>query len=413
MKGLITMTKKESTKIHVIQKVAEKIMTQKDASKQLKNSERNVRRLLKKYRFWGIEGLLHKSRGKRSLRKVPELEKDKILRLYKEKYAGFGPTFFTEKLCEEESIFRSKETIRHILIMSEYWLSSPKKKKHRSERPRKKNAGMLVQVDGSHDKWFGDNEKECVFMGYIDDATSKAYGKFYEYEGTMPALDSFTGYVQVNGIPLALYADLHQTYKVNNKKMTIEQELNNEYPLSRFAKAVQELGVQIIPAYSPQAKGRVERMFRTLQDRLKKELKLRGIKTIQEANKYLPEFLKKYNKKFAKMYLSKGDVHKPALPLSVLRKHLCIKIHRSVSNAFTVRNENFVYQITESTLSKKVTVEKHTNGQTLIKDKKNKSLKYKVIKAPENLRREANGKWNMPKIDPKTRKEIYEKLCTY
>ena len=413
MKGLITMTKKESTKIHVIQKVAEKIMTQKDASKQLKNSERNVRRLLKKYRFWGIEGLLHKSRGKRSLRKVPELEKDKILRLYKEKYAGFGPTFFTEKLCEEESIFRSKETIRHILIMSEYWLSSPKKKKHRSERPRKKNAGMLVQVDGSHDKWFGDNEKECVFMGYIDDATSKAYGKFYEYEGTMPALDSFTGYVQINGIPLALYADLHQTYKVNNKKMTIEQELNNEYPLSRFAKAVQELGVQIISAYSPQAKGRVERMFRTLQDRLKKELKLRGIKTIQEANKYLPEFLKKYNKKFAKIHLSKGDVHKPALPVTVLRKHLCIKIHRSVSNAFTVRNENFVYQITESTLSKKVTVEKHTNGQTLIKDRKNKSLKYKVIKAPENLRKEANGKWNMPKIDPKTRKEIYEKLCTY
>jgi transposase len=405
-KGLLTMSSKESLKIHVIQKVDEKLMKQKNAAKALRCTQRHIRRMLANYRKYGIQALIHRSRGLPSPNKVTEEEINKITRLYRTDYAGFGPTLFKEKL-EEKGIYRDKETIRQILINDESWIDRPKKKKHRKQRARMPNSGMLVQLDGSHDDWFENRAPKCVLMAYIDDATSQVYSKFYEYEGTLPALDSFIGYIQKYGIPLALYADLHQTYKVNNKKITIEDELNNNYPLSRFQQAVQELGVQIIPAYSPQAKGRVERLFRTLQDRLKKELRINKISSIRDANKFLPAFLKEYNKKFSKKYLSQGDVHKPALPTSVLRKSLCLKIKRSVANDFTVKNENFVYQIKESTLSRTVTVEKHTNGLLLIKDKHDRPLKYKTIKKPENIKKEANGKWDMPKIDPISRKEIY------
>jgi len=405
-KGLITMSKKESLKIHVIQKVDEKLMKQKNASKALKCTESHIRRILVKYRKYGIESLIHKSRGKSSPKGVPKDEVDIITNLYRTEYSGFGPTFFSEKL-EEHNIFRNKETIRQILINDESWADKPKKKKYRKERERMPNAGMLVQVDGSHDNWFENRAPKCVLMAYIDDATSQMYCKFYEYEGTLPALDSFIGYIQKYGIPLALYADRHQTYKVNNKKLTIEDELNNNYPLSKFQEAIQELGVQIIPAYSPQAKGRVERLFRTLQDRLKKELRINNISNIRDANKFLPTFLRAYNKRFAKKHLSQGDIHKPVLPVSILRKNLCVKIKRTVGNDFTVRNDNFIYQIKEATLSKTVTIEFHTNGLLLIKDNHDKSLKYTTIKRPEDIKREANGKWDMPKIDPISRKEVY------
>lgn len=407
MKGLITMTKKESIKIHVVQKAIEKIITQKEASEQIKCSQRNLRRLIKRYKKEGVEGLLHKSRGTEANNKVPYEQIERIKALYRSKYTGFGPTLFTEKLQENEEIKLSKETIRQILIKNEYWVNKPKKKKHRQQRERKPCFGMLLQVDGSHDHWFGEEYPKCVFMGNIDDATSKAGGKFYEYEGTLPALDMLINYIKENGIPMAIYTDLHSTYKVNNKNMTIEEELNNEYPMSQFAKAAQLLGIQIIWAYSAQAKGRVERMFGTLQDRLKKELRLQQITTIKEANQFLPTFFKAYNKKFSKPHLSKGDMHKPAHPVSILRKILCIKRKRHLNNDYTVRDQNYIYQILQSTLSKKVFIEIHTNGQKIIKDSKGKILKYKTIKTPKNIRKEANGKWDIPKIEAKTLKEIH------
>lgn len=406
-KGLLTMSSKESLKIHVIRKTDEKTMKQKDAANALKCTERHIRRLLHDYRKYGIKSLIHASRGKPSPRKTPQDETNRIIKLYKTKYPGFGPLFFAEKLAENENIQRSKETIRNIMITEELWLNKPRKKKHRKQRERMPNAGMLVQLDGSLDNWFQDRAPKCVLMAFIDDATSLTYAKFYQYEGTLPALDSFIGYIQKYGIPLSLYADLHQTYKVNNKKRTIEDELNNYFPLSRFQQAIQKLGVQIIPAYSPQAKGRVERLFGTLQDRLKKELQIHNISTIKEANAFLPSFLSSYNRKFAKKHLSKGNIHKPALPVSVLRKILCIKTKRSVSNDFTIRHNNYIYQLNESTLSKHVIINELTNGQVIIKDKHNKPLRYTIIKKPENLKKEANGKWFLPKINHLTYKETY------
>ena len=401
------MNRKETLKIHVIQKVVEKLITQAKAAKALKCSDRHLRRMLKAYKKDGIYALVHQSRGKPSPKKMPQNEINEIVNLYKNKYTRFKPTHFSEMLSEFENIHRSKEKIRQILIDYEFWLSKPKKKKHRKQRERKSHSGMLVQMDGSVDPWFEDRAPKCVLMSLIDDTTSTVYAKFYAYEGTMPALDALTGYIQKYGIPLALYTDLHQTYHVNNKQVTIEDQLNNTIPLSKFESAAQDLGVQIILAYSPQAKGRVERGFQTFQDRLKSELRLHKISSIEEANAFLPGFLIRFNKRFSRKYLAKGDIHRDALPLFTLRNILAIKDERHIQNDFTVRYKNHIYQIMESTIYKKATIVEATNGKLYIKDRNNKSLKFKLIKKLTKNRLNIKTKWILPEINNLTLKEVY------
>ncbi|KJU83965.1 transposase [Candidatus Magnetobacterium bavaricum] len=148
----------------------------------------------------------------------------------------------------------------------------------------------MVQMDGSHHAWFEDRGTKCVFMGYIDDATNRVYGSFYGYEGTIPAMDSFKRYIMKYGIPMSVYLDKQTTYK-SPAKPTIEDEINGREALSEFGRTLKELSVQLIHANSPQAKGRVERLFQTLQDRLVKEMRLRNISTIEEANKFLDQYL--------------------------------------------------------------------------------------------------------------------------
>ena len=378
--GLITMSTKESKKIHVIQQVIEKCITQAAAAAILSLSQRHVRRLVKNHKNDGIYALIHKSRGKPSCKKLPENIKDQIINLYKNKYTLFKPTHFTEKLNEEENIKVSKETVRQILIMQELWLDKPKKKKHRKQRQRKTHKGMLVQVDGSVDPWFEGRGPICVLISFIDDASSLVYAKFYEYEGTLPVMDALIGYIQEYGIPMALYTDLHQTYHVNNKTMTIEDELNNNIPVTKLEEAIAELGINITLAYSPQAKGRVERFFQTFQDRLKSELRLHKIDNIKDANIFLKKYLKSFNKKFAHPDLPHGDIHKPALPVAVLRKLLVVKHECHVSNDFTIRHNNHIYQILEPTIQKKVFLIFDTKGKTYIKEQNGKYLKFKFLK---------------------------------
>jgi hypothetical protein len=363
--------------------------------------------MLKNYRKKGIFALIHQSRGKISPKKLSQAEINKITGLYKNKYAGFKPTHFTEMLCENENIRRSKETIRKILIDYELWVPKPKKKKHRKQRERMPCAGMLVQMDGSLDPWFENRGPKCVLMGIIDDATSTVYAKFFPYEGTMPALDVLIGYIQKYGIPLNIYADLHQTYHVNNKLLSIDDQLNNIFPLSKFQSAAQELGIQVKPAYSPQAKGRIERLFGTLQNRLKSELRLHKIASIEEANLFLPRFLSRFNKRFAKKHLAQGNMHRDAIPMVVLRKILAVKTTRHLQNDFTVRHNNHIFQITEPTIHKKVTVIETTNGKIFIKDQNNKDLKHKLIKKLKTFQTQRKTNWILPKVNPLTLKEIY------
>ena len=198
-------------------------------------------------------------------------------------------------------------------------------------------------------------------MGYVDDATGTVYARLYEYEGTLPAMDGFKRYIRLYGLPQSVYLDRHSTYKVTAKQ-TIEEELNDIQPMSHFEKSLAALGVTVIHAYSPQAKGRVERLFGTFQDRVVKEMRLAGVTNITEGNTFLDGYLPEYNTKYAKEAAQKADFHRPIVNKRALDTILSIKTARSLRNDFTIAHNKKLYQIKSNIRAKKVTVEERTDG---------------------------------------------------
>jgi len=376
-KDIIAMTQEELKRLHVIHKAIDKSITQFEAAGIIGVCLRQVQRIIRVVRAEGDEGIIHKSRGQASNRALPDKIKSRVLKLYKEKYPDFGPTLATEKLFEIDKIKLNDETLRLWLIEENVPYKKRKKRPHRQWRQRKACFGEMVQMDGSHHDWFEGRGPECVFMGYIDDATGKPFGGFYPYEGTLPAMDSFKRYIRKNGIPASIYLDKHTTYK-STRKQTIEDELNNIEPLSQFARAVNELGVDVIYADSPQAKGRIERLFNTFQDRLIKEMRLQGIKTIEEANNFLKCYLPVYAKRFTVKPANDTDLHRP-IPEGVnLDKALCVKTARALRNDFTVAHNGRLYQIEDNLNAKEVIVEEKVNGSMLV-TYKDTNLRFKEI----------------------------------
>lgn len=363
-KDVVMLRQKDLRRLHVVHKVLEERMTQKDAAQLISLSERQIRRIVQRLKAEGDRGIVHRSRGKPSQRRLPKKLKKRIIYLYKNTYADFGPTFFAEKLEEREGITVSRETARTWLKEEGLWTTHRKRREHRQWRERKDRLGELVQMDGSHHDWFEGRGAPCVFMGYIDDATGKAFGRFYGYEGTIPAMDSFTRYTQKYGLPMAVYLDRHTTYK-SPAEPTLEDELNGTEPLSEFGRALGELGVELIHAYSPQAKGRIERLFNTLQDRLVKEMRLEGISTIEEANTFLVSYLPRYNRRFAVPAKKKGNLHRSPQGID-LDAILCVKTARSLGNDSTIRHEKKVYQIEDRVRTKRVVVEDRIDGSMRI-----------------------------------------------
>jgi transposase-like protein len=277
---MIMVRQGELKRLHVIQKVLEGIIKQVEAGEILSLSCRQIRRIVKRIKMEGDGGVIHRSRGKPSNRGISQKVKDRVIRLYRLEYKDFGPTLASEKLLERDRIEISDETLRRWLMEAGDWKKSRKRGRHRQWRERKHHFGEMVQMDGSHHAWFeGRGGDPCVLMSYIDDANGEVFARFYGYEGTVPAMDSFKRYIKKRGLPMKVYLDKHSTYK-SSAKPTIEDELNDVGPLSEFERALKELGVEVSHAHSPQAKGRIERLFRTLQDRLVKEMRLRGIRTI-------------------------------------------------------------------------------------------------------------------------------------
>ena len=360
-KDVIMIRQKELRRLQVIHRVLDGEITQVKASEMLSLSERQIGRIVKRISEEVGSGIVHKSRGKESNRKLPKKLTDRVVRLYQQKYHGFGPTLFCEKLAELEDIHISDETARKWLIEADCWKERRKHKTHRQWRPRKQHFGEMVQMDGSHHDWFEGRGFECVLMAYIDDATNRVYCRFYEYEGTIPAMDSFKRYIKKYGIPMSIYSDKHTTYK-STAEPTIEEEINGGEPLSEFGRALEELGVQRIYAHSPQAKGRIERLFKTLQDRLIKEMRLKGIKSVEEANKFLRTYLPKYNKKFSLKAHESEDLHMPVPEGVALDTILCIKTARTVSNDNTITYQKKLYQIEEVKAGKIVTVTERIDG---------------------------------------------------
>ena len=410
-KDIIIMKQKELKRLHVIHKVMEGELTQVEAAEILTLSERQIGRIVKRIREEGDKGIQHRSRGKESRRRLPKKLKDRVVAMYLQKYKGFGPTFTAEKLYEFDDIALSKETVRKWLIEAGQWQKGRAHRKHRQWRERKWHCGEMVQMDGSHHDWFEGRRPKCVLMGYIDDATGRIFCRFYEYEGTIPAMDSFKRYITAHGIPMSVYFDKHTTYK-STAEPSIEDEINGTEPLSEFGRALRELGVNLIHAHSPQAKGRVERMFNTLQDRLVKEMNLRGINTIEEANKFLKSYLSSHNKRFAVKPKEKNDLHREIPKGLNLDKILCIRTERTLRNDSTIAHNGRLYQIQEAVKSKKVLVQERVNGTMLITHN-DVSLKFKEIttrpekqQKPDRILR--NRKGHTPSADHPWRKSNYQ-----
>jgi transposase len=355
------LSQEELRRLHIIQKVLEKRMRQREAARILGVSTRQVRRMIKRVRKEGDRGIIHKSRGKPSNRQMPAQIRSRAIELYRREYTGFGPTMAAEKLLERNNLQISDETLRLWLIETGDWAVKQRRRQHRQWRERKHHYGEMLQIDGSHHGWFEGRGPKCVLMGYIDDATGKVYARFYEYEGTIPAMDSMKRYIRNYGMPVSIYLDKHTTYKSPGKASSWYAMYEKE-SLSQFERAMKELGIEVIHAHSPQAKGRIERLFKTFQDRLVKEMRLRKIRNIQEGNRFLQYYLPIYNRRFAVQAKDKANLHRK-LPTGLkLDAILCKKTERALRNDFTVAHNGALYQITESTDARKVTVEEKISG---------------------------------------------------
>ena len=357
----IIMRQKEVSRLYVIRQTIDKTITQDHAADILGLTARQVRRVAKRVRMEGDGGICHKSRGKKPHNQIADKIKDKAVILCRNRYKEFGPTHASEKLVTVHKIKVSDETLRGWFKEEHIPYKSRRKRPHRKWRERKAHRGEMVQMDGSHHDWFEGRGPRCVLMGYVDDATGSVDARFYEYEGTLPAMDGFKRYIRLYGLPQSVYLDRHSTYK-STAKQTIEEELNDIRPMSHFEKSLEELCVEVIHAYSPQAKGRVERLFGTFQDRVVKEMRLAGVTNITEGNTFLDGYLPEYNRKFAQEAAQKADFHRPVVNKRALDTILSIKTGHALRNDFTVAHDKKLYQIQSNIRAKKVTVEERTDG---------------------------------------------------
>jgi len=365
-KDRVTMSQKELRRLHFVRNALGKVITQAEAAEGMGISERQVRRIAKRVREEGDRGLIHRSRGRASNRAIPVQVKTRVLDLYQRKYPDFGPTLASEKLSEIDKIKLSDETLRLWLIESKIAYRRRKRRPHRERRERRARLGELVQTDGSHHDWFEGRGPKCVLMGYIDDATGRPWGRFEPYEGTLPAMRSLRGYIERYGIPASLYLDKHMTYR-SPKQQTIEDELAGRRAKSQFQRAAEELGIHVIHAGSPQAKGRIERLFRTFQDRLIKEMRLANVCTIGEGNRFLRHYLPHYYRRFGVIAAESGDLHRPKPEGLDFDRILCVRSERVLRNDFTVMHGGKIYQVLDNIRARKVTVEERMDGTVVLR----------------------------------------------
>lgn len=369
-KEVITMSKKEVDRLRILHRVMDRQLSQVYGAKLLDITDRQVRNLLHKLRKHGDRGIVHGNRGRQAVNKMPLELEDQIGRIIEEKYPDFGPTLASEKLFERDGIKVGREKLRQIMIAKGLWRVRKRRDREVHQwRERKHYYGEMVQFDGSHHLWLEDRGPKMVFMGYIDDATNHTFGRFYGYEGLYPAMDSLSHYIRRYGLPRSIYLDKYKTYRAT-RPPNLYEELSGKGAMTEYQRALDELGIELIYADSPQAKGRVERLFGVLQDRLIKEMRLAEIKTIDEANEFLEHFLPVYNERFSKIALKEGDLHKP-LPDGIdLREIFCIQDIRSINNGFIVRWKGKRLLIENASIAmrnRKVEVREHFDGELTIK----------------------------------------------
>lgn len=341
----LAMSKRERTRLEVLSRVKRGELRLRKAAEMLRLSYRQAKRVYARYRREGDKGLVHRLRGRPSNRQVDEGKRQAVLSQYREKYVDFGPTLAAEYLAKE-GLRVSVETLRLWLLSEGLWQGKRQRAPHRSWRARKEHFGEMVQMDGSHHDWFEGRREWAVLMVMIDDATNFTYAGFFEAETTEAAMTMVCHYVKRHGLPRSFYVDRDSIYRVN-REATIDEALAGEPALSQFGRAMKELGVELICAHSPQAKGRVERRNGVFQDRLVKALRLEGIRDLESANRFLEErFLVEMNQRFTVMAKRGGDLHR-RLPRDVdLARVLAFQEERVVQNDWTVRWRNRWFQLT-------------------------------------------------------------------
>jgi transposase len=339
MGELLTMSQKELDRLEIVQKITGESLTQVTGAKRLKISYRQMKRLVAKYRKYGAAGLISKKRKNPGNRKFNDEFKQNVKSIVVKTYHDFGPTFASEKLLETHGIKINKETMRQWMI--EWELRKPKKRKsvvvHQQRTPRF-SLGELVQIDGSPHDWFEGRGEKCCLIVFSDDATSRiSQMRFFPTETTLAYFECTKRYLKKHGRPLTFYSDRHSIFRVNTEEALGE---------TQFERAMKELGIETICANSPQAKGRVERANRTLQDRLVKELRLNNISDIESANLFLEKFTDKYNAKFAKKPISDKNAHRSSLPAnSLLDIILSERQDRIMSKNLEVSFDSRIFQI--------------------------------------------------------------------
>ena len=384
------MSRKERERLTVMVGVTERELTLVQASELMGVGYRQSKRIWKRYQAHGDAGLVHRLRGQPSARrKPPELRALALARYAEERYADFGPTLMAEQLLKEKLVV-DHETLRRWRLAAGQHTVRRRKQKHRQWRERKPSLGAMVQLDGSHHDWFEGRGPRCVLMVMVDDATNRMRARFFAEETTRASYDVLEGWVRQHGLPASLYVDRDSIYRCEGV-VSIAEQLAGKAPQTQFGRAMEALGVKLILANSPQAKGRVERMNGVLQDRLVKEMRLAGISDMESANRFLDgKYLRRFNRQFARAAASPVDVHR-AVPRH-LNEVLSWEEERVVQGDWTVACAGKRYQLDRqhealSLVRRKVMVRTLRNGRVQLVYQ-GKLLKWRAL--PAGAAREAS-----------------------
>lgn len=362
---LLTMSERELSRLKIIEDINEHHLSVVQGAELAGISRRQMTRLVKAFRLHGASGLISKKRGKPSNRKYSNGYRDYVLALIRQHYYDFGPTFALEKLEAKHEVSVSKETLRNWMIEADIW-KTRKERRSRVYQPRNRRDcfGELIQLDGSHHWWFEGRGPKCALLVYIDDATSRlVHLRFCKSENAFDYFEGTKVYLTRYGKPLAFYTDKHGVFRT-----THASKKNTTSGMTQFGRALNELNIDIICANTPQAKGRVERANKTLQDRLVKELRLRNINDIAGANAYVPIFMEEFNAKFAKEPCNPKDMHRPLSEYDSLDGAMCHKAQRTLSGSLTLRYDKVLFILEPSDLAislsrQKITVCDYPDGR--------------------------------------------------
>jgi len=376
--SVVLMSKRDLNRIDILARLESGRLTPGAAAALLRVSERQVYRLMRRFQDGGPAGIADRRRGKPSNNRLPDVLRDQAIALVREHYADFGPTLAAEKLADRHDLRVSRETLRSWMIQAGVWRPRAARKRFHQPRHRREHVGELIQIDGCAHRWFEDRGPPCTLLVFVDDATSRlmALG-FVPSESTFAYFEVLRRYLEAHGKPVAFYSDKHAIFRVNSK------EAQGGDGMTQFGRALDELTIEIICANAPQSKGRVERCFGTLQDRLVKELRLAGIDTPEAGNAFLPGFLEAHNARFAKTPFSERNAHRPLTERDNLDEVFAWREERTVTQSLTLQYDQTLFllepnAVTRPLARQRVMVCDYPDGRLAIKHK-GRELPYRVF----------------------------------